>query len=56
MDSHNKGHSILGSILGSPYFGKVPFELQYIGMQGLEFGVKVPIMRVYSELWGCLIW
>ena len=22
--SHNKDHSILGSILGSPYFGKLP--------------------------------
>ena len=23
---HNKDYSILGSILGSPYFGKLPFE------------------------------
>ena len=24
---HNKDYSILGSILGSPYFGKLPFVL-----------------------------
>ena len=24
-DPHNKDYSILGSILGSPYFGKLPF-------------------------------
>ena len=23
---HNKDYSILGSILGSPYFGKLPFS------------------------------
>ena len=23
---HNKDHSILGSILGSPYFGKLPHD------------------------------
>ena len=25
-DPHNKDHSILGSILGSPYLGKVPYH------------------------------
>ena len=27
---HNKDYSILGSILGSPYFGKLPYE---VGLQ-----------------------
>ena len=26
-DPHNKDYSILGSILGSPYFGKLPYIL-----------------------------
>ena len=30
----NKDYSILGSMLGFPYFGKVPY-----GLEGLEFGV-----------------
>ena len=40
---HNKGCSILGSIMGSPYFGKVPFcggrrfmKAQRVGNVGLR--------------------
>ena len=29
-DPHNKDYSILGSILGSPYFGKLPYELPFL--------------------------
>ena len=28
---NNKDHSILGSILGSPYFGKLPYLGVYVG-------------------------
>ena len=28
---HNKDYNILGSILGSPYFGKLPFRVQGLG-------------------------
>ena len=32
--SHNKGYSVWGSMLGSPYFGKLPF---LHAVQGLGF-------------------
>ena len=28
---HNKDYSILGSILGFPYFGKLPFRVEGLG-------------------------
>ena len=37
---YNKDYSILGSILGSPYFGKLPYrDNYYLGFSGLEFRV-----------------
>ena len=37
---HNKDYSILGSILGFPYFGKLPFRVEdrIWGSQKLVFG------------------
>ena len=30
---HNKDYSILGSILGTPYFGKLPFRVHDLGLR-----------------------
>ena len=38
LGSQNKAYSILGSILGSPYLGKLPFG----GIQGLLSGSNLP--------------
>ena len=35
---HNKDYSILGSILGSPYFGKLPYELYSKLLKGHIYG------------------
>ena len=40
---HNKDYSILGSILGSPYFGKLPYRLEsYTSFKNIvvPFGVS----------------
>ena len=44
---HNKDYTILGSILGSPYFGKLPYWLNakngnyYSGLRVSGLGLKV---------------
>ena len=39
--SHNKDYSILGSILGSPYFGKLPYN-PYITQFPFHFPFSFP--------------
>ena len=36
---HNQDFSILGSILGSPYLGKLPYRVWGLGLRVLGFGV-----------------
>ena len=57
-DPYNKDYNILGSMLGFPYFGKVPFS-------GLRKCVKRVIqgyigcyrvfLPAYTETWGCVV-
>ena len=42
---HNKDYSILGSLLGSPYFGKLPFEVR-----SLNFKVQGTVSKVCCQL------
>ena len=43
---HNKDYSILGSILGSPYFGKLPFGKVFFGR------VKGEVTEMKDESFG----
>ena len=42
---HNKDYSILGSILGSPYLGKLPYHMNYEGI------LEVPCKDHRGFLW-----
>ena len=41
---YNKDYSILGSILGSPYFGKVPNELESKLLKGDYIGIVLAVL------------
>ena len=43
---HNKDYSILGSILGSPYLGKLPYHAIFLPV----LYVALPVCRVYGVL------
>ena len=45
-DSHNKGYSLLGSILGSPYLGKLP----YVPTVKCAPGASLDSLRVWRLL------
>ena len=40
---HKKDYSMLGSILGSPYFGKLPFRFWGVGFRILDSGSTIPM-------------
>ena len=48
---HNKDYSILGSILGSPHFGKLPFH----NSRGNEKIILVVIVIIMFFLRSCVI-
>ena len=48
-DLNNKDHSILGSILGSPYFGKLPYSDHYTGFLRYVGGRKLLGASIYKE-------
>ena len=48
---HNKDYSILGSILGSPYFGKLPHDpaLSFLLCLMPAGGLRIPSTRFASD-------
>ena len=41
---HNKDYNILGSILGSPYLGKLPYCCRQV-----SYWLKVPLQRAVAD-------